>query len=75
MGNKIARTALVQSTLVAIKYSPYLKNFYEKIKEKKGAGKAIIATSRKMLGIIYNTLKNDWIFEDFTNFKIAASAL
>jgi len=71
MGNKIARTALVQSTLVAVKYSPYLKAFYERIKTKKGAGKAIIATSRKMLGIIYNTLKNNWIFEDFTKFKLA----
>lgn len=75
MGNKIARTALVQSTLVAIKYSPYLRSFYDRLKEKKGAGKAIIATSRKMLGIIYNTLKNNWVFEDFTKFKIAAPAL
>ncbi len=73
MGNKIARTALVQSTWVAIRYSPYLKAFYDKIKAKKGAGKAIIATSRKLLGIIYNTLKNHWIFEDFTQFKLAAS--
>jgi len=24
-----------------------------------------IATVRKFLGIIYQTLKNDWIFEDF----------
>lgn len=70
MGNKIARTTLVQSTLVAIRYSPYLKAFYDKIKMKKGAGKAIIATSRKMLGIIYNTLKNNWVFEDFTKFKL-----
>jgi len=74
MGNKIARTALVQSTLVAIRYSPYLRRFYEKLKEKKGAGKAIIATSRKMLGIIYNTLKNNWVFEDFTKFKLAGCA-
>lgn len=74
MGNKIARTALVQSTLVAIRYSPYLKAFYERIKTKKGAGKAIIATSRKMLGIIYNTLKNNWVFEDFAKFKLAAQA-
>lgn len=71
MGNKIARTALVQSTLAAIKYSPYLRRFYDKLKIKKGSGKAIIATSRKMLGIIYNTLKNNWIFEDFTKFKLA----
>lgn len=70
MGNKIARTALVQSTLVAIRYSPYLKAFYEKVKARRGAGKAIIATSRKMLGIIYNTLKNNWVFEDFTQFKL-----
>lgn len=70
-GNKIARTALVQSTLSAIRYSPYLRAFYDRLKAKKGAGKAIIATSRKMLGIIYNTLKNDWVFEDFTQFKLA----
>jgi len=25
------------------------------------------------LGIIYNTLKNDWVFEDFPNFVIANS--
>jgi len=71
MGNKIARTALVQCTFVAIRYSPYLRAFYDRLKAKKGSGKAIIATSRKLLGIIYNTLKNDWIFEDFSNYKLA----
>jgi len=74
MGNKIARTTLVQTTLVAIRYSPYLRKFYDKIKDRKGSGKAIIATSRKMLGIIYNTLKNNWVFEDFTKFKLAECA-
>jgi transposase len=69
MGNKIARTALVQSTLIAIRYNSYLRSFYERLKAKKGSGKAIIATSRKLLTIIYRTLKNDWIFEDFTTFK------
>lgn len=74
MGNKIARTTLVQSTLVAIRYSPYLRKFYDRIKDRKGSGKAIIATSRKMLGIIYNTLKNNWVFEDFTKFKLVECA-
>ena len=74
MGNKIARTTLVQSTLVAIRYSPYLRAFYDKLKAKKGSGKAIVATSRKMLGIIYNTLKNNWVFEDFTKFKLLRCA-
>jgi len=32
---------------------------------------AIIATARKFFGIIYNTLKNKWVFEDFSTFKIA----
>lgn len=71
MGNKIARTALVQSTLIAIRYSPYLRAFYDRLKAKKGAGKAIIATARKLLTIVYNTLKNNWVFEDFNKFKIA----
>jgi len=64
-GSKLGRTTLVQCTLVAIKYSPYLRSFYERIKAKKGSGKAIIATSKKLLVIIYNTLKNNWVFEDF----------
>jgi transposase len=74
-GNKLARTTLVQSTLVAIRYSGYLNAFYRRIKERRGAGKAIIATARKMLKIIFDTLKNKWVFEDFTTFKIAAKSI
>lgn len=71
MGNKIGRTALVQSTLIAIKYNDYLRNFYFRLKSKKGSGKAIIATSRKLLSIVYRTLKNNWVFEDFNKFKLS----
>ncbi len=70
-GSRLGRTTLVQCTLVAARYSPYLKKFYERIKAKKGAGKAIIATARKFLGIIYRTLKNNWVFADFPNFVLA----
>lgn len=69
-GNKIARTTLVQCTLIAKRYSPYLNNFYEKVKAKRGTGKAIIATARKLLNTIFYTLKNNWVFEDFTKFEI-----
>jgi len=31
MGNKIARTALVQCALIAVRYNPYLRSFYLKI--------------------------------------------
>jgi len=70
-GTKLGRTALVQSALVAAHYSPYLKRFYERVKGRRGAGKAIIALARKFLGIIYRTLKNKWVFEDFPNFVLA----
>ena len=70
-GSKLGRTTLVQCTLIAIRYSPYLRKFYDRIKLKRGSGKAIIATAKKLLGVIYRTLKNDWIFEDFSNFVLA----
>ncbi len=64
-GSKLGRTTLVQCTLVAIRYSPYLRSYYERLKSKKGSGKAIIATARKLLGTIYMLLSEDLMFEDF----------
>jgi transposase len=71
-GNKLARTALVQCGLVAQRYSPYLKRFYERIKSRRGGGKAKIALARKLVKIVYDTLKNDWVFSDFPSFTLAA---
>ncbi len=70
-GSKIARTSLVQCTWIAVRYSPYLKSFYEHIKKKRGSAKAITATARKFLITIFYTLKNDWVFKDFTKFEIS----
>ena len=69
-GDKLVRTTLVQCTLIAIRYSGCLNAFYRRIKARRGAGKAIIATARKLLAVIYNTLRNGWVFEDFAQFKI-----
>jgi transposase len=69
-GSKLGSTTLVQCTLVALRYSPYLKKFYERIKGRRGTGKAIIATARKFLGVVYQTLKNKWVFADFPNFVL-----
>lgn len=38
-GDKLARTILVQCTLVAIRYSGYLKSYYQRIKDRRGTGK------------------------------------
>ena len=73
-GSKLGRTALVQCALIAQRYSPYLKRYYEKIKARRGTGKAIIALARKLLGIIYRTLKNQWVFQDFPNFVLVEGA-
>lgn len=70
-GTKLGRTTLVQCALTAKRYSPYLARFYERIKFRRGTGKAIIALAKKFLGIIYNTLKEDWVFVDFPNFELA----
>jgi len=70
-GSKTGRTTLVQCALVAIRYNSYLKKYYEQVKARRGHGKAKIAAARKYLGIIYNTLKNNWVFEDFNNFVLA----
>jgi transposase len=70
-GSKLGRTALVQCALIAKLYSPYLHRYYERLRARRGTGKAIIALARKFLGVIYHTLKNNWIFEDFPNFVLA----
>lgn len=72
-GTKLGRTTLVQCSLIALRYSEYLQRFYHRIARKRGTGKAIIALAKKFLGVIFKTLKNNWIFEDFPNFVIAES--
>jgi transposase len=69
-GSKLGRTALVQCALIAKRYSPYLANYYERIRSRRGTGRAIIALARRLLGIIYHTLKNNWVFQDFPNFVL-----
>jgi transposase len=73
-GIKLRRTTLIQCALIAQRYSPYLKTYYEKMKSRRGTGKAIVARARKFLGIIDRALKNKWVFEDFPNFVLAEEA-
>src|SRR5215470_17410344 len=47
-GSKLGRTALVQCALIAKRYSPYLHRYYERIRARRGTGKAIIALARKL---------------------------
>ena len=71
-GSKIARSTLVQCALVTKQYSPYLRDFYERIKSKRGSGKAIVSVARKLLNTIFYALMDNWVFKNFPNFKIKA---
>jgi transposase len=70
-GTKLGRTTLVQCSLIAMRYSEYLQRFYHRIAARRGKGKAIIALAKKFLGVIFNTLKNNWVFADFPSFELA----
>jgi hypothetical protein len=69
-GSKLGRTTLVQCGLIAMRFSPYLAAFHERVKKKRGSGKANIALARKLLDIVYRTLKNKWVFEDFAAYRL-----
>ncbi len=45
-------------------------HFMSRLKVGGGGAKANIALARKILDIVYRTLKNNWMFEDFTQFKL-----
>jgi len=62
-----------QCALIAVGYSPYLFEYYQRVAARRGPGKAIIALARKFLGVIYHTLKNNWAFEDFPRFIIKSA--
>jgi transposase len=48
----------------------YLSKFYWKLKQRRGAKKAIVALARKMMVIIYNILKTDTVYSE-EKFEIA----
>jgi hypothetical protein len=58
--------------VIAKRYSSYLQQFYQRIQRSRGGGRANIALASKFLGVIYYTLKNHWVFEDFPNFVLAS---
>jgi transposase len=63
-GSRLGRSTLVQCAWIAIKFNPRLMDFYQRIKNRKGSGKAIVATARKLLELIYFTLDQNIIWED-----------
>jgi transposase len=51
-GSPLLRWIIVQCALSAIRYDNHMRIFYERIKQRKGHGKAIVATAKEMFVII-----------------------
>jgi hypothetical protein len=47
------RWILVQCAMIALRCDQHLKSFYERLKSKKGSAKAIVATAKEILVIIW----------------------
>ena len=63
-GNKYLRSALYMPALVAIRYEPNVKAFYQHlIAEGKKKMQAVIAVMRKLLHAIWGMFKNDQTFD------------
>ena len=59
-GSPWLRWILVQCALTAIKYDVHLRIFYDRIRNRKGHAKAIVATAKELLVIIwYMLIRNE----------------
>lgn len=57
------RTALIESTLAAIRTDCGLKAYYKQVKQRCGSSAAIVATARKLSYAIYHVLKQQRTYE------------
>ena len=58
-GNKYLRWALVEAIWPAVRSDPGLNAYYQKVKARKGANPAKIATARRLATIIYRVLSRE----------------
>jgi transposase len=65
-GNKFLRRNLVECARSAVRKDPRLKEFYLKLKHKRGERKALIAVARKMVSYAFWMLKRNQTYEELT---------
>jgi transposase len=63
-GNKFLRRNLVECARVAVRKDPHLKEFYQKLRRKRGERKALIAVARKMVAYAYWMLKRNQTYDE-----------
>jgi len=57
-GNRLLRWVLVQCAFVAVRNDDRFRNFYERVKQRKGPQKAVVATARKLLTVVYAIMRD-----------------
>lgn len=62
--NRHLRYAFIEAGWTAIRISPYFGAFYERLKARKGANKAIGAVARRLAEIAYVCMKNKRLYEE-----------
>jgi transposase len=64
LGNKWLRWALIEAVPPAIRSDPDLFRYYQRLKARKGANAATVATARRLLTIAYRVLKQERLYEE-----------
>lgn len=62
-GNKYLRWAFIEAVTPAIKVSPELRSYYERIKRRKGTKDARVATARKLAEIAWHVWSEERFYE------------
>jgi len=63
LGNKWLRWALIEAVPPAIRSDPDLFAYYQRLKVRKGANAAAVATARRLLTIVYRVLSQERLYE------------
>ena len=64
-GNKWLRWAMVEAVVPAISSNGELRNYYEKLKRRKGSKVAKVTTARRLLCIVHRVLKEKDSFKEY----------
>ena len=72
--NSFLRQAILESVFGALKTDRALRAYYQSVKERRGSGAAIVASSRKLCYAIYHVLKEQRAYRPFQNPPVAAMA-
>ena len=72
-GSPLLRWVVVQAAWQLVKRSPRWKSIYERLKARIGGKKAVIAVSRRLLGVCFSVLKSQKDYCEKTRPQTAAA--